>query len=88
LPISELFESWKIKLILVITNFNSHPSQKIISKKKERKKIPPYFTNFTCTGVGLDTVFATGDAFFASSINSCKVSSEASDSILKEMFIP
>ena len=39
-------------------------------------------------GVGLDIVFATGDAFFARLINSCKVSSDASDSILKEMLIP
>ena len=59
----------------------------IYDKIKRKEKNSSYLTNFIFTGVGLDTVLTTGDAFFASSINSCRVSSDASDSILKEMLI-
>ncbi|MDH3658310.1 MAG: hypothetical protein OEM77_09295 [Nitrosopumilus sp.] len=38
-----------------------------------------YLTNFIFTGVGLDTVFVTEDDFLARVINSCRVSSDASE---------
>ncbi len=54
----------------------------------KKEEFPLYFTNRGLIEVALEIVFATGDALFARQIRSSRVSSEASDSILKDMLIP